>query len=77
MLSKNPLNLDVIELGGHGLARLSGRDRPTLLVVFCEREDGEIVRIISARKASPKEANANGEFVSKQTVELLKEIEAS
>ncbi len=26
-----------------------------LLVVFCEREDGEIIRIISARKATRKE----------------------
>ena len=26
-----------------------------LLVVFCERSSGEIVRIISARKASPSE----------------------
>jgi uncharacterized protein len=27
-----------------------------LLVVFCERADGSIVRIISARKATPREA---------------------
>jgi uncharacterized DUF497 family protein len=26
-----------------------------LLVVFCERDDGQTIRIISARKAEPKE----------------------
>ena len=29
-----------------------------LLVVFCERAEGEMIRIISARKATKKEANA-------------------
>jgi hypothetical protein len=28
-----------------------------LLVVFCERAEGEMIRIISARKATKKEAN--------------------
>jgi uncharacterized DUF497 family protein len=32
----------------------SSRSR-LLLVVFCEREDGEVVRIISARQATPRE----------------------
>ena len=27
----------------------------TLLVVFCELEDGKVIRIISARKATPQE----------------------
>ncbi len=29
--------------------------RKTLLVVFCERENGHLIRIFSARKATPRE----------------------
>lgn len=37
-----------IRIGHSSFAKL-------LLVVFCERESGDLIRIISARKASPKE----------------------
>ncbi len=34
-----------------------------LLVVFCEKEEGQIVRIISARKATPKEVKTYKEGI--------------
>ena len=34
-----------------------------LLVVFCEREEGEVIRIISARKATPREVKAYEEGI--------------
>jgi uncharacterized protein len=30
-------------------------DRRLLMVVFCERKDGDVIRIVSARRATPKE----------------------
>ena len=39
---------------------LSGR---TLLVCHCYRENDEVVRIISARKAVPRERKQYGEFI--------------
>jgi uncharacterized DUF497 family protein len=34
-----------------------------LLIVFCERESGGVIRIISARKATPKEAKTYEEGI--------------
>jgi uncharacterized protein len=39
------------------------RKERVLLVVFCEKHGGETVRIISARKATPKERNAYEEGI--------------
>ncbi len=41
----------------------SRKERGGLLVVFCEKHRGETVRIISARKATPKERNAYEEGI--------------
>jgi uncharacterized DUF497 family protein len=40
----------------------SGKER-ILLVVFCERHSGTTIRIISARKATPKEVKAHEEGI--------------
>lgn len=34
-----------------------------LLIVFCERNDGRTIRIISARRATPKEVKAHEEGI--------------
>ena len=39
------------------------RKERLLLVVFCEREDGSTVRIISARKATAKESKTHEEGI--------------
>ncbi len=39
------------------------RKERVLLVIFCERLGGKIVRIISARKATPKETKAHEEGI--------------
>jgi hypothetical protein len=39
------------------------RKQRLLLVVFCEREDGSTVRIISARKATAKESKTHEEGI--------------
>jgi uncharacterized DUF497 family protein len=39
------------------------RKERILLVIFCERHGGKVVRIISARKATPKETKAHEEGI--------------
>ena len=45
-----------IRVGHSSSARL-------LLVVYCERTEGEVIRIISARKATAKESKAHEEGI--------------